>query len=63
MKVLSVTKCIEFFVETDNQDFGGDFRRGENGGWEQRMGESWESCYSMENELEAAYQEFLRSNV
>lgn len=63
MKVLKVSKYTAFFVETDDSDFGGDYRRGESGGWEQRMGESWESCDSREDELEAAFQEFMRSNI
>lgn len=62
MKVLKVEKYTMFFVETDNSDFGGDYRRGEHGGWERGMGESWETCYGQENELEAAFQEFMQSS-
>lgn len=64
MKILKVTKLTTFFVETDDPDFGGDFRRGENGGWEQRMGASWEACDGYEeDEMEAAFQDFTRSST
>ena len=63
MKVLEVTKSISFIVETDGKEFP-TYRRSEHGGsWENLMGESWESVYSYEPELEAAYQEWLTSNA
>lgn len=60
MKIIKVIKYTGFFVETDNPDFGGEYRRGEHGGWEQRMGESWETCYTQEDELELLFQEFMQ---
>jgi hypothetical protein len=62
MNVLNVKRLVSFFVETDDHNFGGDYRRGENGGWEQRMGESWETVYD-DTEIEAAFQEWTCSNV
>ena len=63
MKILEVRRVISFVVETDEKEFP-IFRRSELGGsWENLMGESWESVYSNEDELEAAYQEWLRSSV
>lgn len=61
MKILNIVKAVTFYIDTDNKDYGL-FRRGENGEWEQLMGESWESCYFLETELEAAFQAFIRSN-
>jgi len=58
MKILKVIEKKYFFVETDSNDFGGDFRRGENGYWEQRMGESWETVYD-DAELEKLFNEWM----
>lgn len=63
MKILNVEKSTTFYVETDNPEFGGRYRRGENGGWELQMGESWESVYFDEDELEAAFREFLNGRT
>ena len=60
MKVLKVEKCITLYIETDDLSFGGDYRRGEHGGWEQRIGESWEPCWD-DVGLEAAFQEFVET--
>jgi len=60
MKIESVTRVVEFIIETDSTEFP-TYRRGENGGWEQLMGESWEPCYSDEEELERMYQDYLSS--
>lgn len=61
IKVLKVTKCIEFYVETDNPEFGGDYRRSEFGSWEQRMGESWETLGD-DTEIESAFKEYMLNN-
>lgn len=59
MKVASVQKIatVYYYVETDDELFP-NYRRGENGGWEHSMGESWEAYYDDGN-LEKAFQEYL----
>ncbi|MBL0320597.1 MAG: hypothetical protein IPP74_15075 [Alphaproteobacteria bacterium] len=61
MKIISVNKCIEivFYVETDDEEPGSNYRRGEHGGWEQLMGESWETCYFKEDEIESLFKQFM----
>jgi len=61
MKVLNVTEVTEHFVETDQEEFDGYYRRSKRGDWEVRMGESWEPHYNSE-EIEAAFQEFIKHN-
>ena len=58
MRILSAIEVIQVFhcIETD-EDIWSTYRRYEGGGWENRMGESWESIYDDE-ELEAAYQKY-----
>ena len=58
MKIENVTKSVSFIIETNSSEFP-TYRRGENGGWENLMGESWEPCYMNEDELEKMYQEWL----
>jgi len=59
VKILEVTKCVSFIVKTDEKEFP-TFRRSQCGTvWQNQMGEFWESVYSGEAELEAAYQVWL----
>lgn len=59
MSVLIATPYVMYYVETDDPEFN-EYRRGFSGEWECRIGESWEACYDS-TEVEAAFQEYLRS--
>ena len=51
------SKC--FFVKTDKEEHPS-YRRDENSVmWQNLIGESWESVYFGEKELEQAFQEFI----
>ena len=56
MKIKSVEMVtqIVFYVDTDEDDYNC-YRRYADGSWELLMGESWESVYIKEAELEEAF--------
>jgi hypothetical protein len=56
-RVDKVTKPI-YYIQTDEEDYPS-YRRYDGGSWEQSMGESWETVYIREKELESAFQMFL----
>ena len=60
MKILEIKKIVEvnYYIEVleDNPTHYLNFRRSEGGNWERLMGESWEPCYSLEDELELQFQ-------
>jgi hypothetical protein len=61
MKIQSIDKVVEqivYYVTTDEEDYC-DYRRYGDSYWEVAMGESWETVYIKEKELEALFQEFL----
>ena len=62
MKIIETVEYTVICVETDKKEFP-TYRRLSADSWENLMGESWEPAYFEEKELEAAYQEFLRSNA
>lgn len=59
MKIKSVTPVKSFIIETDDKDWPMYRRSAGSVSWENLMGESWEACYSNEEELEKAFQEFI----
>lgn len=61
MEIESVVKSVTYYVDTkkDDSNYARTFMRGENGGWDERMGESWETVYSEEDELEAAFKGYM----
>lgn len=60
MKIVQVTPFTGEIVEFEGLEWN-THRRSSGGTWEVLMGESWESCYSSEDELEAAYQAYKAS--
>lgn len=57
MKIESVTPFTAEIVEIDGLEWT-TYQRSAGGTWLVLMGESWESCYSSEGELESAYQAY-----
>jgi len=57
MNITSIEKSVSEIVETDGEEFP-IYRRHEGGTWEQLMGESWETVYTREEELEEMYQNY-----
>ncbi len=51
-KKVEITKQTIHYMEYDNTDY----RRIASNVWEERMGESWESVYIREKELEKVFQ-------
>ncbi|QGT54428.1 hypothetical protein b3_0184 [Synechococcus phage B3] len=65
MKIINVTKCITYYVETNSDEFP-DYRTDENGeNWENAMGESWETVYfygnKNHNQLPELFQQYLKT--
>ena len=60
MKIEKVEKVTEtnYYITTDDEHWYF-YRRSENGDWEVLMGESWETLFLREQEMERAFQEFL----
>lgn len=63
MKIKDVEVEIStiYYLETDADIFP-TYRRFGSGVWERLMGESWESCYGDEKELEALFREWELGN-
>lgn len=61
-----INKVAEFttqYIDTDDEEYS-EYRRNGPEGWEMRMGESWEPVFCpRQDELEAAYQEFVSSQL
>jgi len=59
MNILDVKTTVVHYVETNDPEFGGMYRRGgSKDSWEQLMGESWEPVYFRQEELEEQFQNF-----
>ena len=63
MKIEKIERQVEvnYYVETDKKDFP-TYRRSSSGSWERLMGESWESVYMEEKELECLFREYRINN-
>jgi hypothetical protein len=62
MKIIRVSKSTTYYVETDNPDFP-DYRTDETGThWENAMGDSWESVYGEERELQGIFLDYMKHN-
>ena len=57
MKIVNIESVLIYHVETDADQYPY-YRRYAGGGWEQQMGESWESVYD-DKELEALFQRYF----
>lgn len=55
MKIVSVAPVTAEIIEIEGSEYT-TYERTAGGSWSVLMGESWESCYSYEDELEALYQ-------
>ena len=62
MKILETYEVTAVVIETDHTEWP-TFKRYSADNWENLMGISWEMVCSGENELEAMYQDWLRSNA
>jgi hypothetical protein len=58
VQIKSVTPIKSYIVETDDKDWPIYRRAAGSNSWGNLMGESWETCYFEEDELEKAFQEF-----
>ena len=56
--ITSVKPVVAEIIVTDEEEWP-TYRRSISGNWENLMGESWESYYDSDGELEAAYQAFI----
>jgi hypothetical protein len=59
MKIITIEKYEIFEIKTDTNE---QFRRTGNCCWEKLYGESWESEYSKEYELEEEFQQYLKEH-
>lgn len=60
MNILKVSPWITYYIETDDPEFGGMYRRGgSKDSWEQLMGDSWEPVYFRQEELEEQFQKYI----
>ena len=54
MKIVEIQPVMEIIEYIEMED-GSYYKRYESGIWEQLMGQSWETCYSDEDQLEELY--------
>jgi len=60
MKILGIDKTTCFLIETDESEYPF-YRRNGPYIWENLMGESWETVFSGEDELENAFIEWMKN--
>lgn len=59
MNIVDVKTSVVHYVEIDDPEFGGIYRRGgSEDTWERLMGDSWEPVYFAQPELEEQFQNF-----
>ena len=61
MKLIETHEVTATVVETDDPEWP-TFKRYSKDSWENLMGESWETVFGREEELEAMYQDWMRSH-
>jgi hypothetical protein len=63
MKITSITQRTYFDVEVEGGEFDQYRTYGSGDNWEVLMGESWETCYSQEEELKNLFQEYIQGHL
>jgi hypothetical protein len=63
MKIKSITRRNYFDVEMEDGEYEYYRTYGSGDNWEVLMGDSWESCYSKEEELKSMFQNYIQTKM